>query len=348
MSALEEKTSHGDFWDDAESAQKSLRRLKQITAIAKPWDSLLKEVEENLELARLLEGEEGSDKEIAELMCLADGLEARLDRLELQSMLSGENDISNCFLYIHPGAGGTESCDWAMMLMRMYVRWAELRSFRVTEEDLQPGDEAGIKSVTLFIEGEYAYGYLKAESGVHRLVRISPFDANKRRHTSFASVFASPEVDETINLAIKESDLRIDRFRSTGPGGQGVNTTDSAIRITHLPTHIVVQCQNERSQHKNLAIAMKVLRSRLYQYYREEKEKDLAALEAGKKEIAWGSQIRSYVFQPYTLVKDHRTRHEAGSIQKMMNGELLDEFIEAFLKQQMKTSGKKDSKVLSD
>jgi peptide chain release factor 2 len=219
----------------------------------------------------------------------------------------------------------------------MYVRWAELRGFKVKEEDLQPGDEAGIKSVTMYVQGEYAYGYLKAESGVHRLVRISPFDANSRRHTSFASVYASPEIDENIELDIKESDLRVDRYRSTGPGGQGVNTTDSAIRLTHLPTHIVVTCQNERSQHKNLATAMKVLRSRLYQLHIEEKEKELARLEAGKKEIGWGSQIRSYVFHPYNMVKDHRTDFETSNTQAMMNGELLDDFIEAFLKTQMKS-----------
>ena len=291
-------------------------------------------------MARLLEAESSPDDshEVDELSRLTQDLQKRLELIEFQSMLSEEYDVSNCYLHIHPGAGGTESCDWAQMLMRMFVRWAEIKGFKVTEEDIQPGDEAGIKSALLSIEGEYAYGYLKAESGVHRLVRISPFDANKRRHTSFASVHASPEVDENIELDIKESDLRIDRYRSTGPGGQGVNTTDSAIRITHLPTHMVVTCQNERSQHKNLASAMKVLRSRLYQHYLEEREREMASVEAGKKDIAWGSQIRSYVFHPYNMVKDHRTNYETSNTQAMMNGELLDDFIEAWLKSKMKTA----------
>lgn len=342
LSELEEKSGSANFWNNQEQAQKTLRRIKQITGLISPWNSLLKETSENLELAELLEAEGTSEErdEVKELSHLADSLEQKLERQELQSRLSEEYDINNCYLYIHPGAGGTESCDWAQMLLRMYVRWAEIRGFKVTEEDIQPGDEAGIKSVTLYIEGEYAYGYLKAENGVHRLVRISPFDANKRRHTSFASVFSSPEVDENIDLEIKESDLRIDRYRSTGPGGQGVNTTDSAIRITHLPTRIVVTCQNERSQLKNLAVAMKVLRSRLYQLKLEEREKEMASLEAGKREIAWGSQIRSYVFQPYTMVKDHRTDYETGNIQAMMNGELLDDFIDAYLKSRMKTAKK--------
>ena len=339
MAELESLSSSGDFWNNQESAQNTLKRIKQISGTIKPWNDLLKEIDENLEMAELLKAEGTPDdrEDVKELSRITQDLEKKLEKLELQSMLSSEYDMNNCYLAIHPGAGGTESCDWAQMLLRMYVRWAELRGFKVTEEDLQPGDEAGIKSVMLFIEGEYAYGYLKAENGVHRLVRISPFDANKRRHTSFVSVYASPEVDDTIEIEIKDSDLRIDRYRSTGPGGQGVNTTDSAIRITHLPTRIVVTCQNERSQLKNLAIAMKVLRSRLYQIKLDEREKEMAALEAGKKEITWGSQIRSYVFQPYTMVKDHRTDYETGNIQAMMNGELLDDFIEAFLKEQMKT-----------
>ena len=335
---LEAKTAEGDFWNNQESAQKALQRIKQISNTTKPWNDLLRDISDNLEMAELLISDGASDtgSEAVELTRLVDEIEARLEKLETHSMLSGEHDIANCYLQIHPGAGGTESCDWAQMLMRMYVRWAELKGFRVSEEDIQPGDEAGIKSATLYIEGEYAYGLLKAESGVHRLVRISPFDANKRRHTSFASVFASPEVEDDVVVEIKEGDLRIDRFRATGPGGQGVNTTDSAVRVTHIPTRIVVTCQNERSQHKNLAIAMKVLRSRLYQLQLEEKERALAALEAGKKDIAWGSQIRSYVFQPYTMVKDHRTDYETGNIQAMMNGELLDNFIAAYLKMQMK------------
>ena len=298
---------------------------------------MLSEVDENLEMAELLEVEDVSEQhpELKELERLADDIEKRLDKLETLSMLSEEHDIANCYLHVHPGAGGTESCDWSQMLMRMYVRWAEIKGFKVKTEDLQPGDEAGIKSATLHIQGEYAYGMLKAESGVHRLVRISPLDSNSRRHTSFASVHASPEVSEDIELEIPESDIRIDRYCSSGPGGQGVNTTYSAIRVTHLPTRLVVTCQNERSQHKNLASAMKVLRSRLYQLMLEEKKQEIEALEPGKKEIAWGSQIRSYVFHPYNMVKDHRTDYESGNLQAMMDGQILDDFIEAYLKQQM-------------
>jgi len=342
MEEHEKKTTGTGFWDNQQAAQKTLRRIKQISSIVKPWDEMLTDVEDNLEMARLLKEEGASDdtSEVKELERLSEQMEKKLDQLELQSMLSGEHDINNCYLHIHPGAGGTESCDWAQMLMRMYLRWAEIRGFKVKEEDLQPGDEAGIKSATLFIQGEYAYGYLKAESGVHRLVRISPFDANSRRHTSFVSVHASPEVDENIDLEIEEKDLRVDRYCSSGPGGQGVNTTYSAVRVTHIPTRIVVTCQNERSQHKNLASAMSVLRSRLYQMKLEEMEKELASIEPGKKDIAWGSQIRSYVFHPYNMVKDHRTNYESGNVQAMMNGELLDSFIEAYLKEQMKTTRK--------
>lgn len=342
LAELEAKTAGAGFWSNQEAAQKTLQRIKQINAIKKPWDEILKEAADNLDLAELLAEEDAGENspEAVELFRFAEDLELRLEKLEIQAMLTDENDIRNCYLEIHSGAGGTESCDWAQMLMRMYLRWAELRGFRVSEEDMQLGDEAGIKSATLNIQGEYAYGYLKAESGVHRLVRISPFDANKRRHTSFASVFVSPEIEDDVEIEIKDSDLRIDRFRSTGAGGQGVNTTDSAIRVTHIPTHIVVTCQNERSQLKNLASAMKVLRSRLYQIKLEEKEKEFAAIEAGKREIAWGSQIRSYVFQPYTMVKDHRTDYETGNIQAMMNGELLDNFIETYLKSQMTKSKK--------
>jgi len=289
-------------------------------------------------MAQLLksEGSAPDGPEAREIETLTAELQRRLEKLEFQSMLSSEHDIANCYLHIHPGAGGTESCDWAGMLMRMFIRWAELRGFKVSEEDLQPGDEAGIKSATLYIQGDYAYGFLKAESGVHRLVRISPFDSNSRRHTSFASVHASPEVAEDIEIEIPDSDIRIDRFCASGPGGQGVNTTYSAVRVTHLPTRIVVSCQNERSQIKNLASAMKVLRSRLYQMKLEEKEKEIAALESGKKDIAWGSQIRSYVFHPYNMAKDHRTNYETSKYSGHDGRQLLDDFIEAYLRMQMK------------
>jgi peptide chain release factor 2 len=247
-------------------------------------------------------------------------------------LLSGENDPASAFLTIHSGAGGTEACDWVQMLLRMYTRWAERHGYRVDIIDLQEA-EGGIKSATVQVNGDYAYGYLKAESGVHRLVRISPFDSNSRRHTSFASAFVFPVLDDTIDVDIKPEELRIDTYRAGGAGGQHVNKTDSAVRITHLPTGIVVQCQNERSQFKNKSFAMKVLRSRLYEHYKGERDKEREKLGSEKKEIAWGSQIRSYTFQPYTLVKDHRTKHEAGNIQAVMDGD-LDGFIEAWLKMQ--------------
>ncbi len=247
-------------------------------------------------------------------------------------LLSGENDSASAFATVHSGAGGTEANDWVQMLLRMYTRWAERHGYTVEIIDLLEA-EGGVKSATIQVNGDYAYGYLKAESGVHRLVRISPFDSAARRHTSFASVFVFPVLDDTIDLDIKPEELRIDTYRAGGAGGQHVNKTDSAVRITHLPTGIVVQCQNERSQYKNKAFAMKVLRSRLYEHYREERDKEREKLQSEKKEIAWGSQIRSYTFQPYTLVKDHRTKWEVGNIQAVMDGE-IDPFVEAYLKMQ--------------
>jgi peptide chain release factor 2 len=338
LTKLEQRTSSAEFWNERESAQATLQKIKSLKAVIEPWNALSRQLSDTLELAHLVseEPEEEQGKHTAELEATAQQLANRARELELRSMLAEENDINNCYLYIHPGAGGTESCDWAEMLMRMYLRWCDARGYRAKPLDLQPGDEAGIRSATIFVEGEYAYGYLKAESGVHRLVRISPFDANHRRHTSFASVYASPEVDETIDVDIKDSDLRIDTYRSSGRGGQHVNVTDSAVRITHLPTHIVVACQNERSQHKNKALAMQILRSRLYQYYLEKRREELAAMEQDKKDIAWGSQIRSYVFHPYNLVKDHRTGVETSNTQAVMDGE-IDMFIEGYLRQQMKS-----------
>ncbi|MBI4600248.1 peptide chain release factor 2, partial [Candidatus Uhrbacteria bacterium] len=249
---------------------------------------------------------------------------------EVKAMLSGENDFNNAILTINSGAGGTESQDWAMMLLRMYTRWGDRNGYKTEVLDMQYGEEAGIKSATVTFAGDYAYGYLRAEIGVHRLVRISPFDANKRRHTSFASVFVYPEVQDDIEVEVNESDLKIDVYRSSGPGGQGVNTTDSAVRITHIPTGIVVQCQNERSQHKNKASAMKVLRARLYEIEQEKKEEELRALEKSKKKIEWGSQIRSYVLHPYRLAKDLRTQVETGNVDAVLDGD-LDAFIEAYL-----------------
>lgn len=259
------------------------------------------------------------------------GLEGKLDALEFKALLGKPEDKNNAILSINSGAGGTESCDWVSMLLRMYSKWAASKSFDVQQIDFLAGEEAGIKNVTIIIKGPYAYGYLKAETGVHRLVRISPFDANKRRHTSFASVDVIPEISDDIKIDIKESDLRIDTYRSSGSGGQHVNVTDSAVRITHIPTRIVVQCQNERSQHKNKVTAMKVLKARLYETEREKKRKELEKQYAEKQRIEWGSQIRSYVMHPYSMVKDHRTNCETSNVQAVMNGD-LDDLMEAYLK----------------
>jgi peptide chain release factor 2 len=276
------------------------------------------------ELAR--EGEEVA----ADLKQAVDALQSALDERELEIMLTGEHDAGNAILTIHPGAGGTESQDWAEMLYRMYLRWAEEHGHRVEALDYQKGDEAGIKSSTLMVRGKNAYGFLRAESGVHRLVRISPFDSSGRRHTSFASVYAYPELNDEIEVAVDEKDLRVDTYRSSGAGGQHVNVTDSAVRITHLPTGIVVSCQNERSQHRNRDMAMKILRSRMYDLERRKRDEKRAIEEGAKKDIDFGSQIRSYVLQPYTLVKDHRTGFERGDVQSVLNGD-IDDFIKSYL-----------------
>ena len=285
---------------------------------------------EDLEVLLELLREEEDQQALSEMDRSLRSLESQVAALELTTVLAGEYDRGNAILSINPGAGGTESQDWAQMLLRMYLRWAEGRGYRAEVIDLLPAEEAGIKSATVTVTGPYAYGRLKAEIGVHRLVRISPFDASHRRHTSFASVFVYPEIDEEIEVAIDEKDLRVDTFRSSGAGGQHVNVTDSAVRITHLPTGIVVSCQNERSQHKNRAMAMKVLRARLYDHYRREQDKEMAKLESEKKDIAWGSQIRSYVLAPYQLVKDHRTGLETGNVEKVLDGD-IEPFIDAFL-----------------
>ncbi len=277
-----------------------------------------------LELAR--EGEDAAEDLAAALL----RLRRQLERIETETLLTGENDGSNAIVTIHPGAGGTESQDWAEMLMRMYLRWAERQGMKASVMDRQEGDEAGIKSATLHIQGENAYGLLQSETGVHRLVRISPFDQAKRRHTSFASVFVSPEIDDRIEIEIRDEDLRIDTFRAGGKGGQHVNMTDSAVRIVHLPTNIVVQCQNERSQHENRAQAMKILRSRLYEHEMEKKRAAARAVEDAKLDIDFGSQIRSYVLQPYQLVKDNRTKLEIGDVQRVLDGD-LDALIHAYL-----------------
>jgi len=303
--------------------------------LRKAWIDSWNECQEELEELEVLAGlqEEDTDGEMeAELRKQLKVVDQKIHDLEFRRMLGGKEDSKNAILTIHPGAGGTESQDWAEMLMRMYLRYAERKGFQTNIMDFQSGDEAGIKSVTVEVTGPYAYGYLKAEAGVHRLVRISPFDANSRRHTSFASVFVLPEIDDDIEIEINPSDLRIDTFRASGAGGQHVNKTDSAIRITHLPTGIVVSCQNERSQHKNKANALKILASKLYQRELEEQQKKKQEMEKNKRDIAWGSQIRSYIFHPYNLVKDHRTNVETSNIQQVMDGD-LDMFIEKYLAQ---------------
>jgi peptide chain release factor 2 len=328
---IERTTAAPEFWQHKDEAGETLGRLKSLKRRYEPWEKLRTEYDDLAGIYRLAV-EEGDASLEAELQGTCEKLERRYDELKALELLSGENDSASAFVTIHSGAGGTEANDWVQMLLRMYTRWADRHEYAVDIIDLLEA-EGGVKSVTIQVNGDYAYGYLKAESGVHRLVRISPFDSAARRHTSFASVFVFPVLDDTIDVDIRPEDLRIDTYRAGGAGGQHVNKTDSAVRITHLPTGIVVQCQNERSQYKNKAFAMKVLRSRLYEHYRAERDSEREKMQSEKKEIAWGSQIRSYTFQPYTLVKDHRTKLEVGNIQAVMDGE-IDPLIEAWLKMQ--------------
>jgi len=303
--------------------------LKGLKNRLEPWKKLLKDMED-LQTLYELAAEEKDESQSPEIEASLKELLNQYEKQNILELMSGEVDRNGCFLTVHSGAGGTEACDWSQMLYRMYLRWAERRGFSLEEEDRLEA-EGGVKSATVKIEGEYAYGYLKGESGVHRLVRISPFDANARRHTSFASVYVFPVIDDSIEVDIRPEDLRVDTYRSGGAGGQHVNKTDSAVRFTHLPTGIVVACQNERSQIKNRAIAMSMLKARLYEYYRQEKEKDNERFAQEKKDISWGNQIRSYVFQPYTMVKDARTKTETGNIQAVMDGD-IDPFIEEYLR----------------
>ena len=319
------------FWNDPHAAREVITQAKELKSWIEPWLELTRKADELHELQELIEADADEALE-GEWLGEVARLGEELEKLELRAMLRGADDTRDALLTIHPGAGGTESQDWAEMLMRMYTRWGEAHGYTVDILDLQPGEEAGIKSVTLEIRGQYAYGYLKAEKGVHRLVRISPFDSQSRRHTSFASVFVYPVVDDDIDIQIEEKDLRVDTFRASGAGGQHVNKTSSAVRITHLPTNIVVQCQNERSQFQNKATAMKMLKAALYQRELEKREAERQKVEATKTDIAWGNQIRSYVFQPYTMVTDHRTELKVGDVQRVMNGD-LDQFIEAYLKE---------------
>lgn len=316
------------FWDDQNQSNKIMREMKYLKSCIDPFESGTKKLVDLKELAELAEDDEEMNAQIVEDL---EGLTKETDALEVKSLLSGKFDKNNAILSLNAGAGGTESCDWASMLLRMYMRWGELNDCNVQVLDILHGEEAGIKSATLSIDGEMAYGYLKSEKGVHRLVRISPFDSNKRRHTSFVSVDVIPEIDDDIEIEVNPDDVRIDIFRASGPGGQCVNTTDSAVRMTHLPTGIVAQCQNERSQLQNRIVCMKILKARLYEKKLKEQEEQLSKEYGQKQKIEWGSQIRSYVMHPYNMVKDHRTDAETGNVPKVMDGDIAM-FIEAFLK----------------
>ena len=329
LGELDSEISKAAFWDDQERAQKILKDRSRIQGEIENWEKKEKELEEILILADFVK--ETSDlNDLEELGIRVKALEETLEAYEIEQMLGGENDESNAILYINSGAGGTEAQDWVEMLLRMYLKWAEKKGFETQIVDMLQGEEAGIKHPIVIVTGKHAYGYLKCEVGIHRLVRVSPFDANNRRHTSFASIYAYPEIAEDIPVEIKDEDLRVDTFRSSGPGGQHVNRTESAIRITHLPTGIVVQCQNERSQHKNRAIAMAILKSRIYELEKKKQEEKMDTLNKEKKDIAWGSQIRSYVLHPYKLIKDHRTKHEEHNAEAVLDGN-IDAFIKSYL-----------------
>jgi len=329
LTGIEARVSAPDFWKDQASAQKTMQRRRQIEEDLALRDALSRRLDD---LGVLVEWVEAGEDVGGDLAAGVDALARDVDAAETKKMLGGEYDRSNAIVAIHPGAGGTESQDWAEMLLRMYLKWAERRGFRREVLDYQPAEEAGVKSVTVMIQGEFAFGLMSAEAGVHRLVRISPFDQAARRHTSFASVFVWPELPEDVDLEIDEKDLRVDTYRSSGAGGQHVNVTDSAVRLTHLPTGIVVSCQNERSQHKNRAQAMKVLQARLFDLKLREQQQKLDQITGAKKEIGFGSQIRSYVLQPYQMIKDHRTRVEVGDVNRVLGGD-IDAFIKTYLMQ---------------
>ncbi|QTQ12038.1 peptide chain release factor 2 [Treponema parvum] len=329
----EAQTTAENFWEDQQKAQQVMNEIKLLKGRVEPWKKLVSDINDIEALYEL--GEESKDESVEEeLKLMLNTAKEEFEHQSILNLLSGEVDKSSAFLTIHSGAGGTEAEDWAYMLSRMYIRWAERQGFKMETVDMLEA-EGGIKSITIQINGDYVYGYLKGEAGIHRLVRISPFDANARRHTSFSSVFVFPVLDDSINVEIKPEDLRIDTYRAGGKGGQHVNKTDSAVRFTHLPTGIVVACQSERSQIMNRQTAMSILKSKLYAYYKEQKEKENSKYGAEKKDISWGNQIRSYVFQPYTLVKDHRTKYETGNIQAVMDGDIT-QFIDSFLNAQWK------------
>ncbi|MBQ7410500.1 MAG: peptide chain release factor 2 [Clostridia bacterium] len=330
LSKLEAESLKEDFWNDQENSNKVFSKIKVLQRKINSYENLYSELNNLIEMNQLLEVEPDNDL-LKELLENSDSIVAKIDDLEIQTLFSGKYDANNAIITLHPGAGGTESQDWAEMLYRMYGRWANSNGFTLKELDYLDGDEAGIKSVTALISGENAYGYLKGEMGVHRLVRISPFDSGGRRHTSFASLEVLPEITDDVEIEINSDDLRIDTYRASGAGGQHINKTDSAVRITHLPTNIVVSCQSERSQTMNKETAMRMLKSKLLDLKEKENKETIAELKGEQRDIAWGSQIRSYVFCPYTLVKDHRTNYEVGNVQSVMDGDLND-FMKAYLK----------------
>ena len=339
LGELEKKMASSDFWDNPESAQPIVTHLSALKSIIEPVEELQHEVEDLQELFEMAAADSDKD-ELTQLEDDLTSLVKRCEQIELTGLLSKPEDAKNCFFSIHAGAGGTESCDWVAMLLRMYSRYFEKNKYKFRELSITPGEEAGIRSITLSVSGAFAYGKLSCENGVHRLVRISPFDSQKRRHTSFAAVDCVPEFDEDIDIEIDEDDLRIDFYRASGAGGQHVNKVSSAVRITHHPTGIVVQCQNERSQHKNRAQAMKVLKAKLYMLEQQKRDAEMAKLYSKKGEIAWGNQIRSYVLQPYRMVKDHRTDFQTGNVDAVLDGE-LDGFIESYLRYRAKTQHSK-------
>ncbi len=330
MKQLEEKTAEAGFWDDMENSQKILQKVKNLKSKIEKYEALCNDYEDTMVLIDMANSED-DDSYVGEVGESVKRIRNKIDEMTLQTLLSGEYDKNNAIVSLHAGAGGTEAQDWVEMLLRMYTRWAERRNYSVETLDLLPGDDAGVKSATILVSGENAYGYLKSEKGVHRLVRISPFDAAGRRHTSFGSVEVMPEFNDDIQIDIRPEDLRVDTYRASGAGGQHINKTDSAIRITHLPTGIVVSCQNERSQHKNRDTAMKMLKSKLMELKEQENQAKINDIKGVEKEIGWSSQIRSYVFHPYNLVKDHRTNYEMGNIGAVMDGD-LDGFINEYLK----------------
>ncbi|WP_407270700.1 peptide chain release factor 2 [Radiobacillus sp. PE A8.2] len=334
IAELEEEMTDPSFWDDQQNAQKVINEVNGLKEMVHTFERH-EEDHENLEVSYELVKEENDQDLRNELEEQAIELTAALNKFELQLLLSEPYDKNNAILELHPGAGGTESQDWASMLLRMYTRWADSKQFKVETINYLPGDEAGVKSVTLLIKGHNAYGFLKAEKGVHRLVRISPFDSSGRRHTSFVSCEVMPELDDDIDIEVRTEDIKVDTYRASGAGGQHINTTDSAVRITHLPSNTVVTCQSERSQIKNRETAMKMLKAKLYQLEIERQQQELNDIRGEQKEIGWGSQIRSYVFHPYSMVKDHRTNYEVGNTQAVMDGE-LDPFIDAYLRATMK------------